>query len=162
MAPPPISLTGPVTVARGSLQGTGLALQAFADGVPQLRTTAVVNVSTIHGTTGVLNQKRAFVWTPRNLGSTYDMAILRIRPGNAAAAGVHVGLFPMPPMFGGEPHGLVGGDTTGIKGGLPIESLNARNGDDKRSIGYDAPAGTQMVLIVEGNFDPVTITVTAY
>ena len=142
--------------------GTALALQAFADGLPQLRTSARVDIASAHAATGLLNQKRAFVWTPRNLGSTFDMAILRIRPANAAAAGVHIGLLPMPPMFGGEPHGLTGGDTTGLKGGIAIQSLIARHGDDKRSIGYDAPPGVQMELILEGNFDPITVSVPTY
>jgi hypothetical protein len=51
------------------------------------------------------------------------------------------------------------GDTGGLKSGDPIDSLIARNGDDKRSIGYDAPAHTLLVLVVEGNFDPITVTV---
>ena len=155
-----------VSLHRGSgsvaVRGTGLALQAFANGVPQLRTPASVEILSTHATTGFLGHRPAFAWTPRNLGSTYDMAILRIRPGNSAAGGVHIGLRPMPPMFGGEPHALVGGDTSGLKGGDAIDSLIARHGDDKRSVGYDAAAGVQLVLIVEGNFDPITVTITTY
>lgn len=150
------------TKADVEVHGTGLALQAYADGVPRLRTPARIDVLSTGATTGFLGRRHAFVWTPRNLGNTYDMAILSIRPGNAAASGVHVGLRPMPPMFGGEPHALVGGDTAGLKGGDAIDSLVARHGDDKRSIGYDAPPGVPMVLIVQGNFDPVTVTVTTY
>jgi hypothetical protein len=150
------------TNANVEVHGTGLALQAYADGVPQLRTPARIDVLSTGATTGFLGRRPAFVWTPRNLGNTFDMAILSIRPGNAAASGVHVGLRPMPPMFGGEPHALVGGDTTGLKGGDVIDSLVARHGDDKRSIGYDAPRGVPLVLIVRGNFDTVTVTVTTY
>ena len=150
------------TKADIEVHGAGLALQAYADGVPQLRTPARIDVLSTGATTGFLGRRHAFVWTPRNLGNTYDMAILSIRPGNAAARGVHVGLRPMPPMFGGEPHALVGGDTAGLKGGDAIDSLVARHGDDKRSIGYDAPPGVPLVLIVQGNFDPVTVTVTTY
>ena len=143
-----------------AVQGTGLALQVYADGVPQVRVAARFDVLSTHATTGSFFSLRpAFVWTPRNLDSTYDMAILRIRPGNAAAGGVHIGLLPMPPMFGGEPHALVGGATGGLKSGDPIDSLVARNGDDKRSIGYDAPVGSTLVLVIEGNFDPITVTV---
>jgi hypothetical protein len=144
------------------VHGTGLALQAYANGVPQLRTRAQIDVLSTGATTGFLGRRHAFVWTPRNLGNTYDMAILSIHPGNAAASGVHVGLQPMPPMFGGEAHALVGGDTAGLKGGDAIDSLVARHGDDKRSIGYDAPPGVPLVLIVQGNFDTVTVTVTTY
>jgi hypothetical protein len=142
------------------IRGMGLALQAYADGVPQLRVPARVDVLSTGATTGFLGRRPAIVWTPRNLDNVYDMAILSIRPGNAAAGGVHLGLLPMPPMFGGEPHALVGGDTAGLKGGAAVDSLIARHGDDKRSIGYDAPAGVALVLIVQGNFDPITVTVT--
>jgi hypothetical protein len=117
------------------VHGTGLALQAFSNGVPQLRVPARIDILSTGATTGFLGYRRAFVWTPRNLGNTYDMAILSIHPANAAAGGVHVGLLPMPAMFGGEPHALVGGDTAGLKGGGAIDSLIARHGDDKRSIG---------------------------
>jgi hypothetical protein len=145
-----------------TVHGTGLALQAYANGIPQLRVAAAIDVLSTHATTGFFNLKPAFVWTPRNYDNTYDMAILSIHPGNAAARGVHVGLLPMPPMFGGEPHALVGGDTAGLKSGDAIDSLIARNGDDKRSIGYDAPPGVPLVLIVQGNFPTITVTVTTY
>jgi hypothetical protein len=154
------------TIHRGAaevdVQGTGLALQAYANGVPQFRVAARIDVLSSGATTGFLGHRHAFAWTPRNLDNITDMAILSIRPGNAAASGVHIGLRPMPPMFGGEPHALVGGDTAGLKGGDGIDSLIARHGDDKRSIGYDAPPGVQMVLIVQGNFDPITVTITTY
>ena len=142
--------------------GNGLALQAYANGVPQFRVAARIDVVSNGATTGFLGHRHAFVWTPRNLDNVTDMAILSIRPGNAAASGVHLGLHPMPPMFGGEPHALVGGDTAGLASGDGIDSLIARHGDDKRSIGYDAAPGVQMVLIVQGNFDPITVTVTSY
>lgn len=152
-----------VTLHRGSgrvdVHGTGLALQAFTDGAPRLRTPARFDVLGNHATAGFLGRRRAFVWTPRNLGSTYDLAILRIRPGNAAAGQIHLGLLPMPPMFGGEPHALVGGDTSGLKSGDRIDSLIARNGDDKRSVGFDPVSTSTLILIVEGNFDPITVTV---
>jgi len=150
------------TPAQVDVHGTGLALQAYANGVPQLRVPARIDILSAGATTGFLGYRRAFVWTPRNLGNTYDMAILSIHPGNAAAAGVHVGLLPMPAMFGGEPHAAVGGDTAGLKGGGAIDSLIARHGDDKRSIGYDAPHGVPLILIIQGNFDPITVTVTTY
>ncbi len=150
------------TNANVEVHGTGLALQAYANGVPQLRTPARIDVLSTGATTGFLGRRHAFVWTPRNLGNTYDMAILSIHPGNAAASGVHIGLRPMPPMFGGESHALVGGDTAGLKGGDAIDSLVARHGDDKRSLGYDAAPGVALVLIVQGNFDPITVTVTTY
>jgi hypothetical protein len=144
------------------VHGTGLALQAYANGVPQFRVAARIDVLSSGATTGFLGHRHAFVWTPRNLDNITDMAILSIRPGNSAASGVHLGLHPMPPMFGGEPHALVGGDTAGLKGGDGIDSLIARHGDDKRSIGYDAPPGVAMVLIVQGNFDTITVTITTY
>jgi hypothetical protein len=144
------------------VNGTGLALQAYANGVPQLRISARIDVLSSGATTGFFHLRHAFVWTPRNLDNHYDMAILSIHPGNAAAGGVHLGLLPMPAMFGGEPHGTVGGDTAGLKSGDAIDSLIARHGNDKRSIGYDAPAGVPLVLIIEGNFAPITVTVTAY
>ncbi|MDQ1394317.1 MAG: hypothetical protein QOF30_3294 [Acidimicrobiaceae bacterium] len=150
------------TNADVEVHGTGLALQAYANGVPQLRTPARIDVVSTGATTGFLGRRHAFVWTPRNLGNTYDMAILSIHPGNAAASGVHIGLRPMPPMFGGESHALVGGDTAGLKSGDAIDSLVARHGDDKRSLGYDAAPGVALVLIVQGNFDPITVTVTTY
>jgi hypothetical protein len=150
------------TSSEVDVEGTGLALQAYANGVPQLRVPARIDVLSSGATTGLLGHRHAFVWTPRNLDNTYDMAILSIRPGNAAAAGVHVGLLPMPAMFGGESHALVGGDTAGLKSGGAIDSLIARHGDDKRSIGYDAPPGVPLVLIIQGNFDSITVTVTTY
>jgi hypothetical protein len=145
-----------------TIQGTGLALQAYTNGVPQLRVAAAIDILSTNATTGFFDRKPAFVWTPRNYDNTYDMAILGIHPGNAAAHGVHLGLLPMPPMFGGEPHALVGGDTSGLKSGDAIDSLIARNGDDKRSIGYDAPPAVPLVLIVQGNFPIITVTVTSY
>jgi hypothetical protein len=148
--------------AEVDVHGSGLALQAFADGVPQLRVPARVDILSRGATTGFLVTKHAFVWTPRNLANTYDMAILSIRPANAAAGGVHLGLQPMPPMFGGEPHASVGGDTAGLKSGDAIASLIARHGDDKRTIGYDAAPGVPLVLVIQGNFDPITVTVTTY
>ncbi len=155
-----------VTLHRGGgvvdLHGTALALQAYANGVPQLRVPARVDIVSSGATTGFLGRRHAFVWTPRNLGNSYDMAILSIHPGNAAAGGVHIGLQPMPPMFGGETHALVGGDTAGLKSGDAIASLIARHGDDKRSVGYDAPPGVPLVLVVQGNFDTITVTVTTY
>jgi hypothetical protein len=144
------------------VHGTGLALQAYANGVPQLRIAARVDVLSTGATTGFFHLRHAFVWTPRNLDNHYDMAILSVRPGNAAASGVHLGLLPMPAMFGGEPHAAVGGDTAGLKSGDAIDSLIARHGNDKRSIGYDAPPGVPLVLIVSGNFDTITVTVTTY
>ena len=135
----------PQRLAAVAVHGTGLALQAYANGVPQLRISARIDVLSTGATTGFFAYRHAFVWTPRNLDNHYDMAILSIHPGNAAARGVHLGLLPMPAMFGGEPHAAVGGDTAGLKGGDAIDSLIARHGDDKRSIGYDAarrrPAG---------------------
>jgi hypothetical protein len=145
-----------------TVNGTGHALQAYANGVPQFRVPARIDVLSTGATTGFLGRRHAFVWTPRNLNSVFDMAILSIHPGNAAGGSVHVGLLPMPPMFGGEPHALVGGDTSGLKGGSAIDSLIARNGDDKRSIGYDAGAGQEIVLIVQGNFDTITVTIPTY
>ncbi|HLI56552.1 MAG TPA: hypothetical protein VKY26_05890, partial [Actinomycetota bacterium] len=141
------------------VQGTGLALGVYANGVPQIKIQARFDVLSTDAVTGFLGLKNAFTWTPRNLDSTYDMAILSIHPGNAAARNVHLGLLALPPMFGGEPHAAVGGDTSGLKGGQPIDSLIARNGDDKRSIGYDGSAGVTIVLIVQGNFDPITVTI---
>ncbi|MDQ1429145.1 MAG: hypothetical protein QOK39_2621 [Acidimicrobiaceae bacterium] len=150
------------TASEVDVAGNGLALQAYANGVPQFRVAARIDVLSSGATTGFLGHRHAFVWTPRNLDNITDMAILSIRPGNAAASGVHLGLHPMPPMFGGEPHAPVGGDTAGLAGGDGIDSLIARHGDDKRSIGYDAPPGVQMVLVVQGNFDPITVTFTSY
>ena len=137
-------------------------IDRYGEAIGHLLWISVMTRPDISFTTGFLARRHAFVWTPRNLDNTYDMAILSIHPGNAAARGVHLGLLPMPAMFGGEPHALVGGDTAGLKGGDTIDSLVARHGDDKRSIGYDAPPGVPLVLIVQGNFDTITVTVTTY
>lgn len=146
------------SAAAVGVTGTGLALQVYANGVPQIQVAARIDVLNTEARTGFFQTHPAFIWTPRNLDGTYDMAILSIHPGNAAAAGVHLGLLPMPAMFGGEPHALVGGDTSGLKGGDAIDSLIARNGNDQRSI--EAPVGVPIVLVVQGNFAPITVTVT--
>ncbi len=143
------------------VRGGGRALQVYANGLPQVQVAARIDVLGTGATTGFLERRPAFVWTPRNLDSTYDMAILSIRPANRAACGVSLGLLPMPPMFGGEPHALTGGDTAGLERGDAIDSLIARDGNDKRSIGYNAPSGAPLVLIVQGNFAPITVTVTS-
>lgn len=152
-----------VLVQRGSgtftVAGRARALQAFADGVPQLRTTARIDVVRLDRRVGIFTSHPAFTWVPRNLGGTYDMAILRVRPGNDVSRGVRLGLLPMPPMFGGEAHPPVGGVTDGLHGGGAIDSLIARHGDDERDVGYDAPPGSHLVLVVEGNFATITVDV---
>jgi len=70
------------------------------------------------------------------------------------------GLAAMPPMFGGEAHSRVGGDTSGLRNGASNDSLIAPNGDYKRSIGYDGRPGGRLVVVVEGNFDPIMVTLT--
>jgi hypothetical protein len=157
--------------------------QVYADGVPLLRTTATVGL--LHDAGGVFRtpealqvaagQRGRFIWAPRNTGRV-DMNIMRIRPATADAAWVALRLETAPPMWGGEPHAGVGGDTTGLSdkgtGGLfgprraaPIDATLGAGKADRREIAFDVPASAAkgphvLALVLEGNFEPMRVEVT--
>jgi hypothetical protein len=169
--------------ASSDVNGTAAVVQVYADGLPKLRTTASIGLRQDAGgifrvpeaLTVPAGQRGRFIWAPRNTGRA-DMNILRIRPASPDASWVAVRLETAPPMWGGEPHAGVGGDTTGLSaqgsGGLfrsdkaaRIDATLGSGKADRREIAFDVPGGAvrgQHVLrvVLEGNFDPITVEVT--
>ena len=146
--------------------------QVYADGLPQLTASAAVSI------------KRApapvrsggggdFTWAPFNGGAT-DMVMTRIRPGNELARSINLALETLPPMCGTEecPFGKLGGDTSGLSnrggffggGASPINAVILPGTGDERRISFDLPDGLapgnhEMVVVLEGNFEPVTVRI---
>lgn len=157
------------------VEGTHDPQQVYVDGVPQLRADKV-GVDIVRRPDPVpVGGRGSFDWAPRNRSSV-DMAIMRIAPGNAAGAWVNLALDALPPMFGGENRTPPGGDTAGLGkrgGGMglfgsrsasPIDAVILPGTADKESISFDvassAPPGRyELVLVVEGNFEPVRVTI---
>lgn len=156
---------------RGSAERTGAdvrlvvdadLLQVYADGVPKLPGKGRVRVKSRpgkvpRGTGG------SFTWAPENDGHT-DFVMTRIRPGNAEAGWVSLGLDPLPAMCGGEPCPKLGGDTSGFRKGRPINAVIIPGTGDERTISFlvpiDAALGAhRIVLVVEGNFEPIEVVV---
>lgn len=159
---------GPVVGVNGQLQ----AHQIYADGVPQLRASAAVSVKRAPGPVRS-GGRGEFTWAPYNGGAT-DMVISSIRPANNLARSVNLALEKMPAMCGAEacPFGSLGGDTAGLgnRGGLfgggasPINAVILPGTGDEREISFNLPDGVppgphEMVLVMEGNFDPVTVRI---
>lgn len=166
------SISGTLRVPDLDLTAKGTAQQVYVDGVPKLKAAPVqVDVVTPPGSIAA-GHRGALDWAPRN-NSDIDMVILRVRPDSRAAAWVNLALQPAPAMAGGEPGPQVGGDADGLgkKGGGLFSSSAAglnvvivpHTADQKR-LTIDVPAGTkrghyEIVLVVEGNFDPVRVVV---
>jgi hypothetical protein len=147
------------------LHGGARLAQLYRGGVPQLLARAGVRVksSGVHARSGHSGQ---FTWAPENVGDT-DMVMSRITPGNDDARWVSLGLAAMPELCGGDGDDACptyGGDTQGFHKGSPINSVVLPLTGDERDIRFvvpaDAPAGRHtLVLVVEGNFDPVRVEV---
>jgi hypothetical protein len=164
------------------VHGRAAVVQAYRDGFPQLRTTVSVGQLEDGGgfwrNPAVLDvpagARGRFVWAPRNTGVA-DMNVLRIGPGNAEGGWVSLALETAPPMWGGEPHAGVGGDTTGLQnrgsGGLfssskavPIDATLMAGKADRREVAFWVPSDASrgphtMVLVIEGNFAPVRVEI---
>jgi hypothetical protein len=159
---------GGAVIASGELQPQ----QVYADGLPQLSASAGVSIKSAprpvrSGGGG------EFTWAPFNSGAT-DMVMMRIRPGNELARSINLALEKLPPMCGAEscPFGERGGDAAGFgnRGGFfgggasPINAVILPGTGDERRISFDLPNGLppgnhEMVVIVEGNFEPVTVRI---
>jgi hypothetical protein len=155
------------------LTGSGGVQQAFVDGQPALNTKADIerlraNI-TVHA--GDTNGSSYVTWAPRNKGS-FAVCILRVAPRSGHAEWVNVGLQHMPPMFGGEQHAPIGGDTSGLGdsgrlfgGPDAIDSFIGVGAADRRDLSLSVPndtaPGTYTIEIaIEGNFDPVIFSMT--
>jgi hypothetical protein len=161
---------GPDTV---ELTAAGAAQQVFVDGQPALKTTAFIDRLrpdiTVHA--GDSNQSAYVTWAPRDIGP-FGVCILRIAPRSGHAEWVNVGLQHMPPMFGGEPHDPVGGDTSGMGdggrvfgGADAIDSFIGVRDTDRRDLSVSVPPDTApgvytIEFAIEGNFDPVVFSMT--
>jgi hypothetical protein len=177
-------LTGEFVGAMGSLTvqlerapdavqviGSGGVQQAFVDGQPMLKTTATVERlrSEITVRAGDANSSAYATWAPRDTGS-FGACIVRVAPRSGHAEWVNVGLQHLPPMFGGEQHAPVGGDTSGMgaqgrlfSGPDAIDSFIGVGDADRRDLSLSVPAGTPpgvypIEIAVEGNFDPVVFS----
>ncbi len=67
-------------------------------------------------------------------------------------------------MCGGEGCPARGGDTTGLRRGKPINAIIIPGTGDERDIRFSVPANAalgrhQLILMVEGNFDPIRVVV---
>lgn len=157
------------------LEGTHDPQQVYVDGVPQLRADKV-GVDIVRPPDPVpVGGRGWFEWAPRNR-SGVDMAIMKIGPGNAEAGWVNLALDALPRMFGGENRTPPGGDAAGLGkrgGGMglfgsssasPIDAVILPGTADKESISFDVPSSAppgryELVLVLEGNFDPVRVTI---
>jgi hypothetical protein len=166
------SISGTLRLADLELAAKGTAEQVYVDGVPKLKAAPVqVDVVAPPGSIAA-GHRGALDWAPRD-NSDIDMVILRVRPGSHAASWVNLALQPAPSMAGGEPGPRVGGDTDGLgKKGSGLFSSSAAELNvvilphtaDQKRLTIDVPAGTKrghydIVLVVEGNFDPVRLVV---
>jgi hypothetical protein len=154
-----------------TVTGSGGLQQAFVDGQPALRTTATIdrlraNI-TMHA--GDTNDRTYVTWAPHDTGP-FAMCMVKISPRSGHAEWVNIGLQHLPPMFGGEQHPPVGGDTSGMGGqgrvfggADAIDSLIVSGTADRRDLSLSVPADTPpgvypVEITVEGNFDPVVFS----
>jgi hypothetical protein len=155
-----------------AIAGEGRVRQVYADGLPRLQAKGRVDLKRPPNPTAP-GSKGQFTWAPTNT-TDYDLAISRIRPANEQAKWVNLALDQLPMMCGHPTCTRLGGVTDGLgkagSGGFltgGAKRINAvilpRTGDE-RSIGFDVPTGTppgdyKLVLVLEGNFEPITVTV---
>lgn len=166
------SISGTLRLADLALVAKGTAQQVYVDGVPKLRAGPVqVDVVTPPGSIAA-GHRGNFDWAPRN-NSDIDMVMLRVHPGSPAGSWVNLALQRAPSMAGGEPGPAAGGDTEGLgKRGSGVLSTSAAGLNvvilphtaDQKRLSIDVPAKTkpghyEIVLLVEGNFDPVRVVV---
>ncbi|HVF75560.1 MAG TPA: hypothetical protein VM938_10970 [Acidimicrobiales bacterium] len=144
------------------LRGTATFLQVFADGLPTLPGQGRMRVKRTPGQVA-RGTNGSFTWAPENDGKT-DFVMTRIKPGNAEAAWVSLGLDKLPAMCGGEECPVKGGDTTGFRSGRGINAVIRPGTGDERDIRFAVPADAalgrhQIVVVVEGNFEPIRVVV---
>jgi hypothetical protein len=165
------------TIVRGdtsvTVDGRGAVAQAYVDGLPRFRTAAKMVVKA-HSAPILVNSRPSFTFKYSNEGKR-DLCILAIKALTPAAKWANMALYTMPYSFGGEEHELPGGDTDDfgkrytpvpIFGGR-IEPLSAVLGpgfESTREISFSVPRNTppgryEITFVVEGNFDPVHLTV---
>ena len=142
--------------------GTATFLQVYADGLPKLAGKGRMRIKSTPGQVA-RGTNGSFTWAPENDGKT-DFVMTRIRPGNAEAAWVSLGLDKLQPMCGGEPCPVRGGDTSGFRSGRGINAVIIPDTGDERDIRFmvpnDAALGRhQIVITVEGNFEPIRVVV---
>ncbi|MEY2453637.1 MAG: hypothetical protein QOD92_3211 [Acidimicrobiaceae bacterium] len=169
------SLSVSLTRAADAVQltGSGGVQQVFVEGQPALSTTATIERLRADTTVraGDSNETTYVTWAPRATGS-FGVCILRIAPRSGHAEWVNVGLQHMPPMFGGEMHPPVGGDTSGLGddgrffgGPDAIDSFIGVGDADRRDLSLSVPADTSpgvyvIEIAIEGNFEPVVFSMT--
>jgi hypothetical protein len=153
------------------LQGSGGTQQVFVEGKPALTTTATIDRlrTDITVKAGDPNDRTYVTWAPRDTGP-FGICILRVTARLGHSEWVSVGLQHMPPMFGGEQHEPIGGDTSGLGdqgrffgGPDAIDSFIGVGAADRRDLSISVPAGTPpgvypIEIALEGNFDPVTFS----
>ena len=152
-----------LTTAPLAVRGSGRFAQIYRDNVPQLRARGGVRVKTgdVRARRG---QRGQFDWAPENVGDT-DLVISRIVPANDDARWISLGLDPMPDLCGGESGcPRYGGDTRGFHDGGEINAVILPRTGDEREVRFfvpdDAAPGRHVLsVVVEGNFDPVTVEV---
>ncbi|MGI8791874.1 MAG: hypothetical protein ACR2H3_01630 [Acidimicrobiales bacterium] len=157
------------------VEGSARLRQVYADGQPKLRTAGAVTVKSSRPSEG--GSQAWFTWAPVNRGQ-HDMTITRISPTSPAASWVNLALDRLPTMCGGEPCPEVGGDTAGLgksgsgggffgigsRSARPINAVILPGTGDENDISVTIPSGTPagehlIMLLVEGNFEPVTAEV---
>lgn len=144
------------------VQATATFLQVYADGLPKLPGTGRMRLKSMPGKVAQ-GTNGEFTWAPENDGKT-DFVMTRIRPGNAEAAWVSLGLDKLPRMCGDEDCPVKGGDTSGFRSGRGINAVIRPGTGDERDIRFlvprDAALGPhQIVITVEGNFAPIRVVV---
>jgi hypothetical protein len=154
------------------LAGEGRVRQVYADGLPRLQAKGRVDIKRPPNPTAP-GSKGQFTWAPTNT-TDYDLAISRIRPANEHAKWVNLALDQLPMMCGRPTCDRLGGNTDGLgragSGGFLTGGAKRTNAvilprtGDERSISFDVPTGTppgdyNLVLVLEGNFAPITVTV---
>lgn len=145
--------------------------QVFAEGKPIFRTKGTVQVKVKPPATA-RGERGWFTWAPTN-ATTIDLCITKIEARNAAGRWVNMNLQTLDPMFGGENHKGIGGDTRTLdgtdggsffSGASPISSvIQAKTGDERR-ISFDVPAGVRqgthtITLRLSGNFPAISVKV---
>lgn len=155
-----------------TIRAEGRLRQAYADALPRIPARGRVDVKTTPAPLAA-GAKGRFTWAPTNT-TDYDLAISRIRPGNDHGSWVNLALDHLPMMCGRPTCDRHGGVTDGLGkkgsggflagGAKRINCVILPGTGDERDITFDVPAGTppgdyNLVLVLEGNFEPITVTV---
>jgi hypothetical protein len=149
--------------------GTADPAQVYAEGQPQLRTTMSINRQPVKDEaaepTVAPGHSGFFTWRLSNTGNHTDLNVMRLRAASPAAGWVALGLESAPPFWGGEAHPPVGGETPGLRRGSTIDATLGRGHGETRAVTFNVPLATPpgrypISIVLEGNFTPVTFTVT--